>query len=133
MKPEFVKSFSFFASSLSFSIISLISTSSFVLGDQPKLILAFFESPKRKSTSVGLKYLGSTFITTSNVSALLPTSFKPSPSHIIPDLPSSKLELDKLDLKSHYSDKASKIWFYVEIDSQVDYRIEIRWKGDPFA
>ena len=40
---------------------------------------------------------------------------------------------DKLSLKSHYSDKASKIWFYVEIDSQVDYRIEIRWKGDPFA
>ena len=53
--------------------------------------------------------------------------------NIIPDLPSSKLELDKLGLKSHYSDKASKIWFYVEIDSQVDYRIEIRWKGDPFA
>ena len=59
-----------------------------VLGFHPNSFLAFVESPKSSSTSVGRKYLGSILITISLVSALLPTSFTPEPSHVI-ELPLS--------------------------------------------
>lgn len=35
-------------------------------------------------------------------------------------------------VKSHYSDGASKLWCFIEVDRKVEYRIEIRWKGEPY-
>ena len=56
---DFFKRASFFASSLSNSIISFISSSKVVLGIHPNSSLALLDSPNKKSTSVGLKYRGS--------------------------------------------------------------------------
>lgn len=52
---------------------------------------------------------------------------------IIQDCPSNKETLQKHNLKQHYSDSSSKIWYYIQIGEQFVYRFEIRWKGDPFA
>ena len=35
-------------------------------------------------------------------------------------------------VKSHYSDAASKLWCFIEISKKIEYRIEIRWKGEPY-
>ena len=77
VNPESLNRDSFLASSLSCWIISSISSSRDIFGSQPNSFLALWDSPNKKSTSVGLKYLGSTLITISFVSALLPTSLSP--------------------------------------------------------
>ena len=54
--------------------------------------------------------------------------------HIVQDLPeTSKYIEETLNQKSHYSDSAAKMWYYVLLNNMAKYRIEIRWKGDPFA
>ena len=80
---------SFLDSSESSIIISDISSFNQIFGYKLSSFFALDESPKSSSTSVGLKYLGSTLITISPVSALLPISSIPSPSHIIPLAPLS--------------------------------------------
>ena len=77
------------AISRSLFIISAIRSSNDFEGSQPKLFLAFEESPNKESTSEGLKYLLSTFITISLLSFLLPTSSNFLPSQAIPPQPSS--------------------------------------------
>ena len=36
-------------------------------------------------------------------------------------------------LKSHYSPTSAKLWYYVSINKKIEYRFEIRWKGEPYA
>lgn len=52
---------------------------------------------------------------------------------IIEDNENTKVNLEERNIKSYYSSNAAKLWYYVEINNVVDYRFEIRWKGDPFA
>ena len=41
--------------------------------------------------------------------------------------------ITKYKLKQHYSDKAGKIWYYINEDGEFNYRCEIRVKGNPYA
>ena len=36
-------------------------------------------------------------------------------------------------LHSHYSPTACKKWYFIKIDNIIEYRFEIRWKGDCYA
>jgi SOS response regulatory protein OraA/RecX len=54
--------------------------------------------------------------------------------NIVPDLPeTSKYVEETLNQKSHYSVSAAKMWYYVTLNNTAKYRIEIRWKGEPYA
>ena len=76
------------------------------------------------------KYDGDKF---TNLSEIYQKIIKSKNFNIIIDSPNTKHELDKLNIKSHYSKSSAKLWYYIEINSIVEYRIEIRWKGEPFA
>ena len=76
------------------------------------------------------KYDGDKF---TNLSDIYENIIKSKKFNIIIDSPNTKSKLDKLNLKSHYSKSSAKLWYYIEINSIVEYRIEIRWKGEPFA
>ena len=76
------------------------------------------------------KYDGTTF---TNLSDVYKKIIKSKNFNIIIDSQSTKSKLDKVNLKSYYSSTSAKLWYYIEIDSVIEYRIEIRWKGDPFA
>ena len=69
--------------------MSATNSSRLVLGCQFNFSLALVASPIREFTSQGRKYFLSILITISLLSFLLPTSFIPSPSHIIPPQPNS--------------------------------------------
>lgn len=60
-------------------IISFTICSKVISGVQPSFCLAFVGSPKRVSTSVGLKYVGSTATIVLLVSVLMPFSLMPVP------------------------------------------------------
>ena len=53
---------------------------------------------------------------------------------LLQDTPETKNNIEEtLNRKSHYSNTAAKLWYYVLLNDTPEYRIEIRWKGDPFA
>lgn len=76
------------------------------------------------------KYDGNKF---TNLSEIYQKIIKSKNFNIIVDSSSTKSHLEKLKLKPHHSITSAKLWYYIQIDSIVEYRIEIRWKGDPFA
>ena len=53
--------------------------------------------------------------------------------NIIEDTLHTKEYLQNLKLKTYYSNKAAKLWYYIQLNEVVMYRFEIRWKGDPFS
>ena len=81
--PSFLIIISFLAIDKSSSIISLTNSSKEVDAFQPNSFDALEGSPSSVSTSHGRKYLGSILTTTFPLSALIPTSSKPLPSHKI--------------------------------------------------
>lgn len=53
---------------------------------------------------------------------------------LLQDTPETRNYIEEtLNRKSHYSNTAAKLWYYVLLNDTAAYRIEIRWKGDPFA
>lgn len=53
---------------------------------------------------------------------------------LVPDLPKTMLHIrNELQHRTHYSCNAAKLWYYVQLENMVKYRIEIRWKGEPWA
>lgn len=76
------------------------------------------------------KYDGHKF---TNLSDIYQKIIKSKNFNIIIDSPTTKSQLNKLNLKSYHSMTSAKLWYYIQIDNNVEYRIEIRWKGDPFA
>mgnify|MGYP002817131058 CR=1 FL=1 len=53
---------------------------------------------------------------------------------ILPDIPeNSKYIEETFKQKTHYSNTAAKMWYYIILNNTVKYRIEIRWKGEPYA
>ncbi len=53
---------------------------------------------------------------------------------LLQDTPETRNYIEEtLNRKSHYSNTAAKLWYYVILNDTVEYRIEIRWKGEPFA
>ena len=76
------------------------------------------------------KYDGNKF---TNLSEIYQKIIKSKNFNIIVDSSNTKSHLEKLKLKPHHSITSAKLWYYIQIDSIVEYRIEIRWKGDPFA
>ena len=89
------------------------------MGTHPNFFLALAESPNKFSTSVGLKYFESTFITISPLSFLFPISFSPLPSQVIPPHP---IDWDARD-DFHYLGG-----FVLGIAAKMG--VNIRWGGD---
>ena len=53
---------------------------------------------------------------------------------ILQDIPeNSKYIEETFKQKTHYSNTAAKMWYYIILNNTVKYRIEIRWKGEPYA